>query len=243
MTHSFDVELAEKHGIEYSLIVGYIEFMCGHNRRNKRNIHDDKAYTYNTYEALQEHFSYITKRKIETIIRDAEKNGHIESRNDLNDNKWDKTKWYHRTTLDSTFDDTKIAPSNNQKMDVHNKVHIKHNSNTVNKTKAKKFTFTLSKATQYQNLSEEYKQKLSYYAISKAGDRGADLLEAMIDHHSSNGKGFKDWAAAFRTWHRNDEKFNRAKKSFKKEPEAGSIAWRMQQAQNAADTEVIDVSV
>ena len=67
------------------------------------------------------------------------------------------------------------------------------------------FTFKLKQTTQYENLSSEYISELHSYA------KNLNLLEAMIDYHSSNGKGFKDWSAAFRTWERNDKKFSASK--------------------------------
>jgi len=107
----------------------------------------------------------------------------------------------------------------------------------IKKDIKKSFTFKLSQVTQYENLSEKYINELYNYA------KDADMVEAMRDYHSSNGKGFKDWSAAFRTWKRNDKKFSSTKIVFKsKEPEVGSIAWRMQQQQNEIDVEVIDAT-
>jgi len=108
----------------------------------------------------------------------------------------------------------------------------------IKKQVKKDFTFKLSKITQYENLSQEYKEQFVKYAIENIRD-GGKLLSEMVDYHTSNGKGFKDWSAALRTWVRNDKKFSRS--SFKgKEPEVGSIAWRMQQQQNEIDVEVIE---
>jgi hypothetical protein len=82
----------------------------------------------------------------------------------------------------------------------------------------KDFTFKLKRSTQYENLSEEYKHNLIIYADERVGNRSNELLSAMIDHHSSNGKGFVDWSAAFRTWERNDKKFGSTQKKDKQHP-------------------------
>lgn len=120
---------------------------------------------------------------------------------------------------------------------------LNNNKDSYKKNNKKDFTFSLLKATQYQNLSEEYKQNLLAYAVTKAGNRAKELLDSMVDYHSANGKGFKDWAAAFRTWKRNDEKFNTPKQTFKaKTPEVGSIAWRLQN-QQSSNVEAIEVEV
>lgn len=108
------------------------------------------------------------------------------------------------------------------------------------KNKQKNFSFSLSKSTAYKYLSAEYKQNLLAYAVTQVGNRAKDLLDSMIDHHSSKGSRFLDWAAAFRTWKRNDEKFNISKPAFKsKEPEVGSLNWMAAQEANRVDA--IDV--
>jgi len=81
----------------------------------------------------------------------------------------------------------------------------------IKKDIKKDFTFILSKVTQFKNLSLDYRNNLFIYAEKQPN--GLELSKAMIDYHQSNGKGFKDWSAAFRTWVRNDKKFS--KQTFK----------------------------
>jgi len=123
-----------------------------------------------------------------------------------------------------------------------NRQSNKHTNKQDTQKQAKDFKFNLKDKRQYQHLSEEYKQNLLAYAVTKVGNRAKELLGGMIDYHESNGKGFKDWAAAFRTWERNDNKFN-SKHTFKSssEPEVGSIAWRM--AQQSKNESAVDVEV
>jgi len=141
----------------------------------------------------------------------------------------------------SNANQNKIKPKSKPKPSpLEDKERDKDKDKDIKKQVKKDFTFKLSKITQYENLSQEYKEQFVKYAIENIRD-GGKLLSAMVDYHTSNGKGFKDWSAAFRTWVRNDKKFNKPNTSFKsKEPEVGSIAWRMQQQQNEIDVEVIE---
>ena len=95
---------------------------------------------------------------------------------------------------------------------------LDNNKDSNKKNIKKDFTFKLKRSTQYENLSEEYKQNLIIYAAERTGNRSNELLSAMIDHHSANGKGFVDWSAAFRTWERNDKKFGSTQKKDKPHP-------------------------
>ena len=72
MNHSFNVEIAEKFGIEKAIILEHFFFWIKKNKANKKNIHDGRYYTYNTAEAFAELFPYIKERKIAQILREME---------------------------------------------------------------------------------------------------------------------------------------------------------------------------
>ena len=72
MNHSFNVEVAEKFGIEKAVILENFYFWIKKNKANKRNMHEGKVYTYNTAEAFAELFPYIKERKIAQILREME---------------------------------------------------------------------------------------------------------------------------------------------------------------------------
>jgi hypothetical protein len=69
---------------------------------------------------------------------------------------------------------------------------------------SKTFSFNLAKKTPISKLSKDYLKRLHAYAITR--DAGSEW-EAFLDHHTQHGKSMKDWAAAYRTWLRNVEKF------------------------------------
>ncbi len=97
MTHTFDTDIAQELGIEAAVILQNFAFWITKNIASEQNIHDGKAWTYNSYEALNKLFPYIKQEKIKRVIIALEKEGILVSRTDLNKNGFDKTKWYSFT--------------------------------------------------------------------------------------------------------------------------------------------------
>lgn len=91
MNHSFNVEIATRYGIEKAVLLENFYFWVKKNYANKRNIHNGKAYTYNSAEAYSELFPYISPRKIAQLLREMETDGLLISGQF---NKFDRTKSY-----------------------------------------------------------------------------------------------------------------------------------------------------
>jgi len=67
------------------------------------------------------------------------------------------------------------------------------------------FSFSLKRNTQYENLTEQYKQKLRGYAVTKDG---AYQLDKFLNHHVSKGTTYKNWSMAYNTWLSNAAKYD-----------------------------------
>ena len=95
MNHSFNVEIAKQYGIEKAVILENFYFWIKKNQANKKNMHDGKAYTFNTASAFAELFPYIKERQIAKLLRE------MESEDDLllsgQFNNYDRTKSYTLT--------------------------------------------------------------------------------------------------------------------------------------------------
>lgn len=95
MNHSFNVEIAEKYGVEKAVLLENFYFWIKKNQANKKNMHDGKAYTFNTASAFAELFPYIKERQIAKLLRE------MESEDDLllsgQFNNYDRTKSYTLT--------------------------------------------------------------------------------------------------------------------------------------------------
>lgn len=75
MNHSFCVELAIDYGIEKAVIIENFFFWIKKNLANGVNVHNGKAYTYNTAEAFAELFPYFKPRRIAELLRQLEYEG------------------------------------------------------------------------------------------------------------------------------------------------------------------------
>ena len=104
MNHSFDIEIAQKYGIEEAIIYQNITFWCAKNKANDKNIHDGIAWTYNTHEAFQELFPYMKVNTIKRALKNLKYFGLIDVRNDINADKWDKTNHYSSIDIKSSID-------------------------------------------------------------------------------------------------------------------------------------------
>ena len=111
MNHSFNVEVAEKFGIEKAVILENFYFWIKKNKANKRNMHEGKVYTYNTAEAFAELFPYIKERKIAQILREMENEDGLLISGQFHN--YDRTKSYTLTDYAMSF----FEPSNIQNLD------------------------------------------------------------------------------------------------------------------------------
>ncbi len=91
--HSFDPQVAEQVGINAAVIYQNIVFWCEKNAANERNIHDGKAWTYNSMTAFVKLFPYLTYAQIRGALSKLEDADLLEAGN-FNSDPRDKTKWY-----------------------------------------------------------------------------------------------------------------------------------------------------
>ena len=113
MNHSFNVEIAKKYGIEKAILIENFYFWVIKNKANKKNIHEGRAYTYNTAEALSELFPYIKTRKIASILREMEYEDNLILSGQFM--KYDRTKSYTLSDIALPyFESSNIQKLNNE---------------------------------------------------------------------------------------------------------------------------------
>ena len=95
--HSFDINDAQKYGIEGAIILYNIKFWLTKNKANKSHINKlgDKTYywTFNSVRAFTELFPYMTKSQITRTLKKLEDSGELIS-GEFNKKNYDRTKWY-----------------------------------------------------------------------------------------------------------------------------------------------------
>lgn len=93
MNHSFNIELAQRFGIEEAIIIEHFAFWIKKNVANKNNYFEGEYWTYNSAKALEEIFPYMSMKKIQRTLVALEKIKIFKSGN-FNESKYDRTKWY-----------------------------------------------------------------------------------------------------------------------------------------------------
>lgn len=93
MNHNFNVEVAEKYGLEEAILLENLNYWCVKNEANKKNFKDGMYWTYNSVSAFNELFPYMSNHKISRALKNLEDKGLIKSGN-FNENTYDRTKWY-----------------------------------------------------------------------------------------------------------------------------------------------------
>ena len=92
-SHSFNVNAATKVGVEKAILLKDFHGWCKINQANNRNIHDGKAWTFNSAKALQELYPYMKRRSINRWLNELVQDGFL-FEGEYNKSKYDRTKWY-----------------------------------------------------------------------------------------------------------------------------------------------------
>lgn len=106
VSHSFNVEIASKYGIDEAILIHHIAYWISYNQRLGKNFHEGYTWMSQTYEEMAAHFPYWTKEKVRDIIYHLETGKTRKSTSDeldfepvlisrkFNTNHFDHTKWY-----------------------------------------------------------------------------------------------------------------------------------------------------
>lgn len=94
--HYFSVDVAVKYGVAAAIIFQNIAFWVKHNETNETNIHEGKAWTYNSAAAFAKQFPYLTEGGIRSALKKLKDDGIIRTGN-FNGDRMDRTTWYTLT--------------------------------------------------------------------------------------------------------------------------------------------------
>lgn len=96
MAHSFEVDIAEKYGVNAAILLNNIYFWCQKNKANKHNFFDGSYWTYNSRSAFTEIFPYFSERQIKTALDKLIADGVIKT-GCYNKDPRDRSLWYSLT--------------------------------------------------------------------------------------------------------------------------------------------------
>tara|TARA_R100001082_G_C4226544_1_gene101430 strand:- start:58 stop:480 length:423 start_codon:yes stop_codon:yes gene_type:complete len=90
---TIETKYAKKYGIKESIVLHTFIYFILKNRHEKRNKHQGKYWTFNSYHNWKDNFPFFTEYQIRNAIRSLHKQGAIEIGN-FNKKRYDKTNWY-----------------------------------------------------------------------------------------------------------------------------------------------------
>lgn len=205
MTHSFDVQIAEKYGVNAAIIFQNIYYWCEHNRANGRNEHDGMFWTYNSRKAFAELFPYLSERQIKTALDKLVEDGLI-AVGCFNDDNRDRTLWYAVTKVgycilqnrDLQMAEMSNANSENVRPLPDNKPQIENPDINERGARAQE---PFSPPTVDE--AQAYADSIGYTGFN---------AEAFVNHYAakgwrSGGSPIVDWRAMVRVWRARDGQF------------------------------------
>ena len=93
MNHSFDVDVAVKHGVHAAVLHQTIVFWVLKNKANGKHLHDGRHWTYNSAKAFTELFPYLSADQIQRTLKRLEDAGMLVT-GCFNTSPYDRTRWY-----------------------------------------------------------------------------------------------------------------------------------------------------
>ncbi len=93
MKHTFDVDIADKYGIEVSIMFEMFCFWISKNEANHQNYHDGKYWTFNSRRGLNALFPYLNDSKIKRTLQKMVDLDLIVKGN-YNENPYNQTTWF-----------------------------------------------------------------------------------------------------------------------------------------------------
>lgn len=125
--HHFDIDIAEKYGVNAAIILNNMYFWIKKNEANNVNFYDGCYWTYNSVKAFCDLFPYLSKSQITTALKKLEAAGVIKTGN-YNKSAYDRTTWYAFTEMGNKL--LGIANNKNQKsISDFNEMDYKNNEN------------------------------------------------------------------------------------------------------------------
>lgn len=91
--YHFSAELAQKYGLDEAIMLHNLAYWVQKNTIDGRNIHDGRAWTYNSQESFREWFPFWTRRQIQRVLKSLEDQQAIIKGN-YNVKPMDRTLWY-----------------------------------------------------------------------------------------------------------------------------------------------------
>lgn len=212
MKHLFDVDIAQRYGINAAILLENIGYWIKRNEANGANFYDGTYWTFNSRRAYKKLFPYMSERQIDTAFRKLIDDGILKTGN-YNKLAYDRTLWYALTQkgecilhfdgmespdLPNGFEQN-VEPIPDINSDINPSINEDINSGSADatpKTVRHKYGF-------YKNvlLSDEDIEKLKTEFPTDWENR----IERLSEYIASKGAKYKNHLATIRAWARKEK--------------------------------------
>ena len=93
MDHSFNPIFAQRYGMVAAVLIHDFAYWTAKNRANGKHMHDGLCWTYNSANAFQIQYPYMSRSQIYSALKKMQDDGLI-VKGDYNTDKWVHTPWY-----------------------------------------------------------------------------------------------------------------------------------------------------
>lgn len=93
LTHSFNVELAQKYGVFEAILIHHFQFWISYNKNKGSNLKEGKTWTFQTRKEMAALFPYFDENQVRRLCEKLVLDGVLET-NNFNKKGFDRTLWY-----------------------------------------------------------------------------------------------------------------------------------------------------
>ena len=90
---AFNGEAATRYGVAGAVLLHHFAYWVEHNEAHGKNIHEGRAWTYNSSQALAKLFPFWTQSQVKRLVKKLHEHGAIELGN-FNEKGYDRTLWF-----------------------------------------------------------------------------------------------------------------------------------------------------
>lgn len=195
-THSFNVGMAIKLGLESAIILQHFHYWYQINKDNPELNKEGRVWCFSSRKTINGIFPYISEQKIRTAIDKLISGGYL-LKGEFNTDAFNKTNWYALTDTSLTIfgeSTNRLVKSTNDRLNqpVDNKIidnNIKEKESKEKEPKLKYAEFVSMKEKEYQKLVVEYGEQATQ-----------EFIKILNNYKGSKGKTYKNDYLAILSW-------------------------------------------
>lgn len=93
MNYSFDIEVAQKYGVEEAIVIANLQYWIAKNRANKKHFKEERTWTYNSITAFSKLFPFWSFKQVRRILESLRTQKVIRAES-MSEEWSDRTYWY-----------------------------------------------------------------------------------------------------------------------------------------------------